>query len=279
MNQGPSTRGSQLQKVFRRGNVVSYRDAGSEDATAFHGEVQLLSFNSVTLHCPQLGIAALPRPDSVLAIEVVTPDGYYASKGSYAGSSRPGEIRIQITEPPSRIERRGLLRVHCELPLNWRVVGGPETAPLVANAAMACSEILPRLRIDGYPELVALLNAMVQRIDLLEGELEALREDAERAAASVPDVIENLSGAGILFRTRRRIGVGDKLEATFKLDQDSDPFVVDAAVRRVIESRDRLGRIGVGCEFLGLNVGARDQLVNWVMEVHRQTIRSRPEGR
>jgi hypothetical protein len=278
MNQGPSTRGTALKKVFRRGNTVTCSLADRDDAVPFQGEVVMLSFNSVTIQSVHLDLNALPRPDTLLAMEIVTPDGFYASKGTYAGSARPGEIRIQITEPPAKIERRGLLRVACDREISWRLLGGPETAPLVANAAIACGEILPRLRIDAYPELVSLLNAMVQRIDLLENELEALQADAERAAASIPDIIENLSGHGLLFRTRRKVSKSDKIEATFSLDHShSEPITVDCVVRRVVDTPDRLGRVAVGCEFVGLNVGMRDHLVNWVMEKNRQTVRSRPD--
>lgn len=246
------------------------------DATIpFHGEVMMLSFNTVTIHTAQLDLDSLPRPETLLVMEVVTPDGYYASKGTYVGSSRPGEVRVQITQPPAKIERRGLLRVDCEIPLTWRSLGGPETAPLPANAVIACAEILPRLRIDGHPELVSLLNAMAQRLDMLEQELETLREDQDQAAAAIPDVIINLSGGGLLFRTRRRVAPGDRIEATFKLDDDGDVFVVDINVQRLVESRDSQGRFGVGGEFCGLNVGTRDHLVNWVMEQNRRAVRGR----
>ncbi len=278
MNQASNARGAALKKVFRRGNVVTCCQPDRAGSERFRGEVAMLSFNSVTVGSVQLANEDLPRLDGKLTLEIVTPDGFYASSGTYAGSSRPGEIRIAIVDPPSRIERRGLLRVDCQLPLTWRLLGGAEAAPLITDAAAACREILPGLRIDAYPELLTLLQAMVSRIEALEGEIEVLRKDAEKAAAAVPDVIENLSGDGLLFRTCRKVQPGDKVEAAFRLDDTkADPFLVEAVVRRVVDSRDRQGRIGVGCELVGLNLATRDHIVNWVMEVHRQVVRGRPE--
>lgn len=132
---------------------MTARSRTRPNAPPIRGEIHVLSFSAVTLRLGLIDRSLLPARDEVLDLEVIAPEGFYRGEGHFLGSSRPGEIRIQITGTPQREERRGLLRIDWNIPVSVTHVGNDEPTPAQANAIVACQDLLPKLRIQGCPEL------------------------------------------------------------------------------------------------------------------------------
>jgi len=264
-----------IRQVFARGAQISYE--GAHDHPNGSGEGRVAAAQDNILH---INVLRGGQPDDIavvgqrLTVHRITPTNRYTSQAIRIENAVPGGLTVKILTSPNKIERREYLRVRCQLPFHWRQVHRDELIGYT-NAPRQASETrqeLDRLvRGVADPQAHTVLVAMLERLALLEDKVERVVKRMQENGFLVEDIITELSGGGMRFLTRRRIRVGDIIEAVIAPDEDE--VCVQARVLRIHPPNLGRAQPSVACRFITISPRDREVLIRAAFRIQRELLR------